>query len=199
MKLTDRSKKRLTIAGLGVVCVALIIIISSQYKEDKPEEVILQPSPAASNTEPIYNTPTPEPTVEPTKEPEKEPTKEPEISPKTIESTPTPTQAVDTGKSAGTEQSIQAEVKKPTEPPKETKTDPAKTPDGKKVDAVTPTEHEKVEKPKENSSSSPKSGEKKDGKIYVPGFGWIEDNGGGVQQNEVGSDGDIDKQVGNMD
>ena len=37
-----------------------------------------------------------------------------------------------------------------------------------------------------------------DGKIYVPGFGWITDNGGGGQGTTVDGDGDINKQVGNM-
>lgn len=45
---------------------------------------------------------------------------------------------------------------------------------------VTPVEHDKVTKPESSTTpSTPKAGDKKDGKIYVPGFGWIEDNGGG--------------------
>lgn len=190
MKLSDRVKKRLTIAGLGVVCVALIIVISSQFKAEQPKDVLIQPSSAVSDVNLTTNTLTPT----------TESTKESTVSAKPIESTPTPTRAEDTGKSAGTEQSIQAEVTKPTEPTQEAKTDSTKTPDGEKVDKVTPTEHDNVTKPaNDTASATPKSGDKKDGKIYVPGFGWVEDNGGGVQQNKVGSDGDINKQVGNMD
>ncbi len=33
--------------------------------------------------------------------------------------------------------------------------------------------------------SEPQGGEKKDGKIYVPGFGWIEDEGGGSDVHEA--------------
>ena len=40
-----------------------------------------------------------------------------------------------------------------------------------------------------NSSNStqeqPQGGEKQDGKIYVPGFGWIEDEGGGSDVHEA--------------
>lgn len=190
MKLSDKVKKRLTIAGLGVVCVALIIAISLQFKAEQPKDVLIQPSSTVSDVDLTTNTPAPN----------TESIKEPTVNAKAIESTPTPTRAEDTGKSAGTEQSIQAEVTKPTEPTQEAKTNPTKTPDGEKVDKVTPTEHDNVTKPaNDTASTTPKSGDKKDGKIYVPGFGWVEDNGGGVQQNKVGSDGDINKQIGNMD
>jgi len=57
-----------------------------------------------------------------------------------------------------------------------------------------------VEKPKDTpkNDNQPQGGETKDGKIYVPGFGWIDDNGGGGQGTTVDGDGDINKQVGNM-
>lgn len=35
------------------------------------------------------------------------------------------------------------------------------------------------------NQSEPQGGEKKDGKIYVPGFGWIEDEGGGSDVHEA--------------
>lgn len=34
-------------------------------------------------------------------------------------------------------------------------------------------------------TNTPKSGDKQDGKIYIPGFGWVEDNGGGVEVEEA--------------
>ena len=53
----------------------------------------------------------------------------------------------------------------------------------------------------ENSSNSkqeqPQGGEKKDGKIYVPGFGWIEDEGGGSDVHEAPNAGTGDP-VGDM-
>lgn len=194
MKLSDSVKKRLTIAGLGVVCVVLIIAISSQFKAKQPEDALTQPSSTVSDVDLTTNTPTPTPTTEPSKEPT--------INVQSVESTPTPTQVADTGKSTGTEQSIQGEVTKPAEPTQKAKTDPTKTPDGKKVDTVTPVEHDKVTKPaNDTSSSSPKSGDKKDGKIYVPGFGWIEDNGGGGSGTAVGNPGDelTGNKVGSME
>ncbi|WP_097015334.1 DUF6550 family protein [Anaerocolumna aminovalerica] len=186
MKFTDKTKKRLTIAGLGMVCVALIIAISSQFKTEKPKDEVIQPPQTVSGdiTPGTDIQPT---SSEPTKEPEVsviviDPTKPSEVSVSPVDPTKSPEKkaGTDTGDSSGTEQKIQEEVKKPTEPPKEVKTDPTKKPDGEKVTSVTPVEHDKVKKPENNTSpSTPKSGDKKDGKIYVPGFGWIEDNGGG--------------------
>lgn len=39
-------------------------------------------------------------------------------------------------------------------------------------------------KPAQPETSTPQSGDKKDGKIYIPGFGWVEDEGGGVEVQE---------------
>ena len=49
-----------------------------------------------------------------------------------------------------------------------------------------------------SDSGKPKNGDKKDGMIYIEGFGWIVDEGGTASGEVIGSDGDINKQVGNM-
>jgi len=193
MKLTDKTKKRLTIAGLGVVCVVLVIAIASQFKTEKPKEALFQPSSTVSDAASPSGV-IPDLSADPFKTPE---VTVPSINQDEAFSKPT-----DTGDSSGTEQSIQAEVTKPSQPPKEVLTDPSKTPDGKKVDAVKPVEHDKVTKPASSTSSSePKSGDKKDGKIYVPGFGWIDDNGGGGSGTTVGNPGDelTGNKVGSME
>lgn len=83
----------------------------------------------------------------------------------------------------------------PTEPPKPT----AKTTDNPQTAASTP-EYEAKDTEPNKKADEPKAGDKNsEGKIYVPGFGWIDDQGGGTQVIETGSDGDVDKQVGSMD
>lgn len=61
-------------------------------------------------------------------------------------------------------------------------------------------DHEKVEKPEElpKQKDEPKGGDKKDGKIYVPGFGWIDDigEGEGTKAEDMYENGN---KVGNMD
>jgi hypothetical protein len=56
-----------------------------------------------------------------------------------------------------------------------------------------------VEKPTETpkSNDAPQGGDTNNGKIYVPGFGWIDDVGEG-QGTTVDGEGDINKQIGNM-
>ena len=183
MKLTDKAKKRLTLAGLGVVCVVLVMAIASQFKTEVPKDVTVQPSStvsdAASPGEVI-----PEQSADPIKT---QKATVPSINPADASSKP-----ADTGDSTGTEQSIQAKVTKPSKPPQEVLTDPFKTPDGKKVD--------EAKKPESSASSStPKSGDKKDGKIYVPGFGWIDDNGGGGSGTSAGDMYENGNKIGKMD
>lgn len=193
MKLTEKAKKRFTIAGLGVVCVVLVIAIASQFKTEEPKDLSVQPSSTVSDAI-SPGTVIPAPSADPIKTPE--------VTVPPIEPTEASTKPADSGDSTGTEQSIQAEVTKPTQPPQKVKTDSSKTPDGEKVDAVKPVEHDKVTKSASSTSSSePKSGDKKDGKIYVPGFGWIEDNGGGGSGMTVGNPGDelTGNKVGSMD
>ena len=194
MKLSEKTKKRLIVTVLCILCLVLIIAISSRMKREEPESAMNPITPAVTEeitpkiTEPVLTT-TPTPTLTPT----------PEVSVQPIEPTATPVPSKDTGNSEGTDQSIQTEVTKPAEPSEEVKTDPTKKPDGEKVTKENPKEKKDTKKNNDSTTSAPKSGDVKDGKIYVPGFGWIEDNGGGSEQEEVSSDGDIDKQVGSMD
>lgn len=48
------------------------------------------------------------------------------------------------------------------------------------------------------SSNQPQTGDASSGSVYLEGFGWIQDEGGGTVQEEIYSDGDINKQIGNM-
>jgi hypothetical protein len=185
MKLTDKTTKRLTAAGLGAVCVVLVIAIALQFKTEAPDEISTQPSGTLSdevNTSDIIPSPLAGVNVPPINQ---------------AEASASP---ADTGDSTGTEQSIQAEVVKPTEPTQEEKTDSSKTPDGQKVDMVTPMEHDKVTKPSNPpSAETPRSGDKKDGKIYVPGFGWIDDSGGGGSGTTAEDMYENGNKIGNMD
>lgn len=48
-------------------------------------------------------------------------------------------------------------------------------------------------------AQTPSAGDKNsNGQVYVPGFGWVKDEGGGGQGTTIDSNGDINKQVGNM-
>lgn len=155
MKLTDKTKKRLVLTGLGVVCVALVIAIASQFRTEEPNVVPAQPSSTVSDAV--------NPSVPPTEQ-----TNAQGVNAQPIDPAVTPNQTTDTGDSTGTEQSIQTEVTKPSEPPQDVKTNPSQKPDG-----------EKVTKPENSTApSTPKAGDKNDkGQMWFPGFGWVDDGG----------------------
>ncbi|AEY67574.1 DUF6550 family protein [Clostridium sp. BNL1100] len=191
MKLSDKMKKRITITGLGAVCVILAIAIAWQFKSEKPDYAAI-PTPTQATDEIQVNSEIAVPAADSAKEPE--------VAVQPVEPSTEPTKAADTGDSIGTEQSIQAEPTKPAEPSEEAKTDPAKKPDGEKVTNTTPVEHDKVTKP-ENSTppSTPKSGDKNEkGQVWVPGFGWVDNSGDnvGTQAEDMYENGN---KIGDMD
>ncbi len=158
MKLTEKAKKRLTLAGLGIVCVVLVIAIASQFKGAAPKEADAQPSTTGTTiVSPAVSTP----------EATKTPTSTPEASLRPTLPTTSASQATATGDSTGTDQSIQAEVTKPAEPSQEAKTNPSQKPDSSKSSSPTP--------------ATQKSGDKNSkGQVWVPGFGWVDDSGDNV-------------------
>ena len=78
----------------------------------------------------------------------------------------------------GTDQKIQNDVTKP-EYTEDQLTDPTQKPTGEEVEppAKDDSEIETTEPPQQNDE--PQGGDTRNGEIYVPGFGWIEDEGGG--------------------
>jgi len=106
------------------------------------------------------------------------------IHPGIGENQETDTQAVDSRspQTDQTTQSIQPKPTKPEPPSKEILTDPTQKPDGTKQDTPpVPVDHEAVEKPSEPVADpeQPQAGDTSGNQIYVPGFGWVENHGGG--------------------
>lgn len=182
-----KTKKWLAISGCLALCAVLVVLIGQQFITPKPVDNLLPPqSSEGSNV-----------TVDP-KEPENA-EKEKEVT-VTLPDTTQPTNIDNGAVSSGTEQTIQGDATKP-EYTEEQLKDPTQKPDGEKVtEPPKPVDHDKVEKPTETpkNDNQPQGGETKDGKIYVPGFGWIDDIGDG-QGTTIDGDGDINKQVGTMD
>ena len=180
MKSMNSKTKRLLVTGcLAIVCVVLIAAISSRFKIEPVKENVIPPSNTVANE----ITPNPDST-----KPNETAGKKDEIVVSPTESG-TPQGGTSSQNSNEIVQSNTPEPVKP-EPPKKP------TPQGVVTNPVKPPEY----KPEDTTVSKPtesKAGEKKDGQIYVPGFGWQKETGG--QGTKVGSDGDINKQVGSMD
>ena len=184
--INDKTKRRLIIASGLIISVILIVLISAQFKKEPIEDVVLPDQSIEANDVIIENPVITE--------------KEDEIIVPEIEILNTE-KADNGGIDTGTEQTIQEDVEKPKEPTEEQLTDPTQKPNGEKVEtSPEPVEHDKVEKPTETpkSNDAPQGGDTNNGKIYVPGFGWIDDVGEG-QGTTVDGDGDINRQIGNMD
>lgn len=183
----NSTKKWLTVAGCLAVCAVLVVLIGVRMQTGRPTDAPL-PSQSAQPSDV---------TVEPiTKPTETEKEKVIVVPPIEIPDLEEPENGVDTG----TEQTIQPDVlEKPVYTEEQLK-DQTQTPDGKPVATPPPAvDHDQVEPPKvpPKDDSQPQGGDTQDGKIYVPGFGWIEDIGEG-QGTVIDGDGDINKQVGIM-
>lgn len=185
--MNEKTKKWLLIAGGLALCVVLVVAITGQFKTEKPTDA---PLPSQSST-------VPDVTVDPNAPDNAE--KEKDVVIQTPETTPPASSnngAVDTG----TEQTIQGDVTKP-EYTEEKLKNPDQKPNGEPVtekDKVQ--DHDKVEPPvaPPKTDNQPQGGDTQNGKIYVPGFGWIDNQGGGGEGVVGESDGDINKQVGTM-
>lgn len=162
-----KQMKWLIVTGLGIICIILIAAIASKFKWEAPKEIAVA-SPSATQVNPAVVTPSEALKTE-----------------KNIviqDINPSYTTSTNTAVSSGTKQTIQPDPVKPKTPtvskPKVQEKvtpkapDSAKKPVSKQPDAV---------KNKSSGKTKPKGGEKRDGKIYVPGFGWVKDNGGGSQ------------------
>lgn len=189
MNMNDKTKRSLLIAGLCITCVALIFAISSRFQTETPADGENTPTTLAES-EVTPDTNNIEETAEKTNE------KELVIQLDEPVTTPTDKPADQTDQPV---QNLQPDVTKPPEPSGSQKTDPSKNPDGEKVDNVQDVDHGSVQKPDNPppQTNEPQGGERKDGKVYLPGFGWVTETGG--SGTTVDGDGDINKQVGQMD
>lgn len=177
MKMTEKTKKYLAIGAGGVVCVGLLAAIGLQLgkppaKQDKlPEqssivsEIVVDPSKDTSETNPV---------IKPNDKETNSLANGQQTAEQPVDNRPPQTDQ--------TQQSIQPDVDKPKPPSQQALTDPTQKPDGTQVDTPPePVEHEKVEQPQElpPQPNEPQAGDTENGKIYIPGFGWVEDHGGG--------------------
>lgn len=209
--ISDKTKKWLVVTGGLIICAVLVVMISSQFKKEPIKDAVL-PSQGEQVSNVIIEKPNDtgkadeeeitdnEDKVDITEQ-EDQIEKEEEIKVPLIKISDTQSTNKN-GVDKGTEQTIQKDVEKPKEPTKEQLTDKTQKPNGEKVtEPPINVDHEKVEKPVEppRKKDEPKGGDTNNkGQTYLPGFGWIE-NSGENQGTKVDGDGDINKQIGNMD
>ena len=170
----DSTKKRLIIAGLAAVCVLLIFGISKVlYKE--PVQTLPEESKSKEEVEVVVEAEDDSKVQEETEENretegteetgEIEETKELVIEPETDNS-------VESGKQEIQPVPEKTENEKPEEPP-------ALTEDADITNPDTPPAYEEPEETTPPADDTPSHGDTKDGMIYIDGFGWIPNEGGG--------------------
>lgn len=194
MKLSDRKKKWCIVTGISIMCIILVIAIVSRFKTETLVE-------AEATTAALITT-TDSPTISTLSVTGEETTTL--VTTQEVSVQPTSTEAekqnMDTADSSGTEQSIQPEVTKPAEPLEEAKKDPTKAPSGEKVTTAVQAEESEVKSttaPTQTTSSE--SEDNHEGEIYVPGFGWVEDNGGSVSGTTAEDMFENGNKIGSMD
>ena len=204
--ISDKTKKRLVVIGGLVICAMLIIMISSQFRKEPIEDTLPNQNTEVGNVtiEKLNDTENVEKEKLTNNEDkidnEESKGKEDKIIIPPIK-IPDTQSTNENGIDKGTEQTIQKNVEKPKKPTKEQLTNPTQKPNGEKIEEPpVNVDHDKVEKPEETpkKKDEPKGGDTKNGKIFLPGFGWIDDIGEG-EGTKVDGDGDINKQIGDMD
>lgn len=183
MKLNEHSKKRLTIAGCVVICCVLAVAIGSQFRGSSVASQTAAESSTANESVQV-NPERMETTVETTIKEERttevvvttqQPTEE--ITEK--EETPAAALPVQTDK---TEQAIQPAPEKPSAPPEDVIQNPTQKPNGEAVEGTPEAiPHEEVVQPSVSPTAAgePQAGDTQNGQIYIPGFGWVDNEGGG--------------------
>ena len=169
--MNDKTKKRILLLGGIAVSVVLITLIIGSFKSPPIEDVDIDENAGGSQSV----------VVTPPNNTEKEDIKVPSIEP--------PKEDAD---AIGKEQAIQPDIEKKPDYTEDELKNPEQKPNGEKVDPPTKenpnppqTEDKPVSKP-----TNPSGG--------LPGFNDVP-NAGENQGSVVGSDGDINKQVGTMD
>ena len=177
--MTDKRKKVLLITGCGVACLALLLAIGSQfYTPDATKDQAISDQSGGKSLQI-------------------------DIPAGALSGNGTEDSAAALPNQTDLpEQSIQADPTKPEVAPEQL-TDPTTKPDGEKVDGTPQaTDHDNVAKPETTApvpQDEPQGGETKDGMIYVPGFGWVKDEGGGGEA--INADGMYENgnKIGDMD
>ncbi|MSS91672.1 MULTISPECIES: DUF6550 family protein [Eisenbergiella] len=167
----DKTKKTLIITGLAAVCILAVFGISRVlYKE--PVQTLPEESKVKDEVEIVVDT---DETVQVQEEAESiEETKELVIEAE-AENT------VDSGTQEIQPDPEKTEEEKPEEPPAVTDDTDITNPDTKPVYDEEP--EEKPEDTTPPADDTPKTGDDKDGMVYVEGFGWLPDEGAGSGTN----------------
>ena len=191
-KISDQMKKSL-ILGIGMLLsIVLIVLIAGRFIQNPESDL----SDAPIKT-PVNNISSEKISIENPLSSEKEVIKEIIVEPIVIPNEPTEeSSAVD----KGTEQTIQGDIPEKPVYTEAVLTDPTQKPTGEQVEPDKKDE-EQVSTESQNpiKDSSPAGGDTKQGQIFIPGFGWVKDEGGGAEGTTAEDMFENGNKIGKMD
>lgn len=198
--MTEKGKRFLICIGGILVCIMLIWIIGTRFRKEEKQPIILSETEIETGTE----TET-ELVIAPGNTAEGSGAEQPGTETEAEESEE---EAVDVMK--GTEENLQEETKtvkqslqpeatRPQEPEREALTNPAQKPDRTPAEIPADAGNAEASVPPEPEVSEPQAGDTSNGQIYIPGFGWVADEGGGVNSVPVDDMYENGNKIGVMD
>lgn len=183
MKLKSRQKKWMMIAGGAVICIALAAAIGSQFKKQPRAGDVILPGETEPSQIILADLP-PKADVKPTEQEKVE-----ELVIHMENGNMESMEGILPSQTDQEEQKLQEEVTKPETLPEEVLHDAARKPDGETVEGdPEAVPHEEGTRPEEPvvAAGTPQAGDTSGGKIYIPGFGWVENQGGGASGTTAG-------------
>ena len=171
----EKTKRGLIIGGATAVCAAMVCVIGMQFtKDDEPIQTAKLPEQTTPSVTVAIST-TARTESEPIEvEDENIPPEHDEGNPEEMLEIPEDAEVIQQDFPEQTTTAV-------TTPPPPEITDEAVLTNPDVTPEYTPEQTTVADTSDEQPADTPKHGEKKDGKIYINGFGWVIDNGGGGQ------------------
>ena len=196
--MNDKVKKGMIIAGCVVCCVILAVMIASNFRKPaKTKDKLAESQSTEIEVKPEIKKSELDKKSKETESKEEESKKEPETTEEQKESEEEKEGNKDNGQPV---QKIQPRGTNPEEPDPEVLKNPNQKPDGESVQGTpVPENHDEVKQPETDTvPGAAPEGESQEGKIYAPGFGWIDDigEGEGIEDSNIYENGN---KIGIMD
>lgn len=198
--MSDKVKKGMIVTVCVVVGIVLAVMIAGNFKQ--PQKAKDKLAESQSTEKGIVKPEIDKKELDQPKETESKKEETEKAAPGTEEETePSSESSTEAVQDAGQQaQNIQPRVTKPETPVKEVLENPAQKPDGETVTgAPVPEKHDEVQQPETDAvPGAAPEGESQEGKIYAPGFGWIDDIGEGqvIEDSDIYENGN---KIGVMD
>jgi hypothetical protein len=174
-KFSDKHKRLMVVAGCSVLCVALVVVIGAKFQGNAQGNDAITSSSSTSSTV----LPSPDSGTAATSAEEQNVT----VQANQPASSAVNSQPAQTDQST---QDLQPKVSKPAAPAESEAKNPSKPPSSSVGS-------------NSSTTSTPKAGDTQNGKVYIPGFGWVTNNGGGGSGTTASDMYEDGNKVGQMD